>query len=94
MAQYHKIVWSEGMFLGPHHFQQWDRYQEDILNLRMKSVMPLCWGLMDLEINKEALENGAFMLISYHGILPSGQYVNVPEADEAPASRPIGQGSY
>ena len=77
------------MFLGPHHFQQWDRYQEDILNLRMKSVIPLCWGLIDLEINKETLENGTFMLLSCHGILPSGQYVNVPDADEAPAGRAI-----
>ncbi|MFC1716173.1 type VI secretion system baseplate subunit TssK [Candidatus Poribacteria bacterium] len=89
MAQYHKIVWSEGMFLGPHHFQQWDRYQEDILNLRLKSVMPLYWGLIDLEINRETLENGTFMLLSCHGILPNGQYVNAPEADEAPPGRTI-----
>ncbi len=77
------------MFLGPHHFQQWDRYQEDILNLRMRSVMPLCWGLIDLEINRETLGNGTFMLLSCHGILPNGQYVDTPEADEAPPGRTI-----
>jgi len=89
MARYHKIVWSEGMFLGPHHFQQWDHYQEGTLNLRLKSVIPLCWGLLDLEINKEVLENGTFMLLSCHGILPNGQYVNIPETDETPAGRAI-----
>jgi type VI secretion system protein ImpJ len=89
MARYHKIVWSQGLALGPHHFQQWDRYQEGNLNLRVKSVIPLCWGLLDLEINQEGLENGNFMLLSCHGVLPGGQYIDIPETDEAPASRAI-----
>lgn len=77
------------MFLGPHHFQQWGRYQEGALNSRLKSIAPLCWGLMELEINQEVLENGTFMLLSCHGVLPGGQYVNIPETDEAPAGRAI-----
>ena len=87
MAQYHKIVWSQGLSLVPHHFQQWDRYQASMLDLRLRSVMPLCWGVMDLEINQEGLENGNFMLLSCHGVLPGGQYINIPETDEVPASR-------
>ena len=77
------------MFLGQHHFQQWDRYYESLLNSQLKSVMPLYWGLVDLEINREALENGAFMLLSCRGIIPGGACIDVPGVDEAPASRAI-----
>ena len=77
------------MFLGPHHFQQWDRYQESLLNARLKSITPLYWGLMDLDINQEGLENGNFALLSCHGIFPGGTYIDIPEADDAPASRAV-----
>ena len=77
------------MFLRPHHFQQWDRYHESILNSRIKSVLPLYWGIMELDINKEGLESGTFMLFSCHGILPAGCYVNIPETDAPPPSRTI-----
>lgn len=89
MARYNKIVWSEGMFLNPHHFQQWDRYHENLLNFRLASVTPLYWGIADLEINKEGLDNSTFMLFSCHGILPGGSCIDLPETEEAPASRAI-----
>lgn len=79
------------MFLGPHHFQQWDRYYENLLNSRVKSVTPLYWGLVDMEVNREGLENGTFMLLSFHGIIPGGTYVNIPESDAAPSSRTVGE---
>jgi len=77
------------MFLRPHHFQQWDRYHESVLNSRMKSVLPLYWGLMDLDINEEGLETDAFMLFSCHGIMPGGCYINIPETDDPPSTRTI-----
>jgi len=77
------------MFLGPHHFQQWDRYYEGVLNLRLKSVMSLYWGLEDLEVDKEGLENSSFTLLACHGILPGGIFVDVPETDDPPPSRTI-----
>lgn len=92
MARYpqnRKVVWSEGMFLLPQHFQQSDRYHESLLNLRLKSIAPLSWGLVDLEINEERLENGNFMLLSCHGILPGGSPIDIPETDPVPMSRAI-----
>ena len=32
MSWYSKVVWSEGLFLRPHHFQQSDRYLENLLD--------------------------------------------------------------
>ena len=33
-----KPVWSEGMYLGPHHFQAQNRYFEDALNFVTESL--------------------------------------------------------
>ena len=33
-----KVLWSEGMFLTPHHFQQADRYYEHLITRRLKAV--------------------------------------------------------
>ncbi|MEW5766498.1 MAG: type VI secretion system baseplate subunit TssK [bacterium] len=89
MPSYPKIVWNEGMFLTPQHFQRWDHYHENLLDFRMRSIMPLGWGLRDLKINQEALENGNFILVSCQGILPGGTSVDIPNTDESPVSRPI-----
>lgn len=85
--QYRKVVWSEGMFLIPHHFQQLDRYQENLLNFRLRPIIPFGWGVIELEINKERLADGNFMLENFRGIFPSGTAINVPDVDDAPASR-------
>ena len=77
------------MFLSPHHFQQWERYQDGILNFRLRSTMPFYWGLMDLEVNQEILENGSFGLLSCRGVLPSGISIDIPGTDDAPANRAI-----
>jgi type VI secretion system protein ImpJ len=89
MARYRKIVWTEGMHLLQHHMQQLDRYHESLLDFRIKSVLPFYWGLTDLEINREGVENGTFELLSCHGILTEGTLIDIPETDEAPSSRAI-----
>jgi hypothetical protein len=45
MSKYRKIVWNEGMLLTPHHFQQWDNYYEELLNSRVRSVLPFEYGV-------------------------------------------------
>ncbi len=86
-----KVLWTEGMFLTPHHFQQWDRYYENLLNQRMRAQAPLGWGVNELTLNEEALDNGQFSINRVHAILPDGMVVNAPETDEVPAARDIGE---
>jgi len=72
------------MFLNPHHFQQWDRYYESLLNFRLKSTSPLYWGLVEIDINREVFDfssevtgvisgnkNGNTMLLAYAGEIDS-----------------------
>src|SRR5215210_132466 len=90
MSRYRKIVWNEGMLLTPHHFQQWDNYYEELLNSRVRSVLPFEYGVLDLQINREAIANGNFQIINFRGVLPDGLMINVPDAEGVPDLRPVG----
>jgi len=85
-----KVLWSEGMFLTPHHFQQWDRFHENQLQQRMKFAAPQGWGVTDLKINEDALGNGELIVAKCSGVFPDGLLVDVPGLDEPPKSRQIG----
>lgn len=90
MDHVQKVMWSEGMFLTPHHFQQWDRHWEHVLQQRLKSVEALSWGLCELKINEDALTNGEFILAKATGLMADGLTFDIPDHDEAPKSRQIG----
>jgi type VI secretion system protein ImpJ len=84
-----KVVWSEGMFLTPHLFQQADQYHEQLLDFRLRPLGPAWWGLSTLEIDRDALANGQLTLVRCTGILPDGLPIRIPEGDEPPESRSI-----
>lgn len=79
-----KIIWSEGMFLRPQHFQQSDRYFENLIESRCGPLKPYPWGVVELEINQEALNLGKIEIAKCIGVLPDGTAVSIPSADEAP----------
>jgi type VI secretion system protein ImpJ len=82
-----KVLWSEGLFLTPHHFQQWDRYHEDVLNFRMRALTAFSWGAEELQFNDAAIENGIFEVIRCRAILPDGLPIDAPNADALPPTR-------
>ena len=90
MSKYRKIVWNEGMLLTPHHFQQWDNYYEDLLDSRIRSIKPYEYGILDLQINREAVANGNFQIINCRAVLPDGLLVNMPDTESVPDMRPVG----
>jgi type VI secretion system protein ImpJ len=90
MSKYRKIVWNEGMLLTPHHFQQWDNYHEELLSSRIRSILPFEYGVLDLQINREAISNGDFQITHCHVVLSDGLVINVPDAEGVPDLRPIG----
>ena len=82
-----KVLWSEGLFLTPHHFQQWDRYHEDVLNFRVRALTTFGWGAEELKFNEEALENGVCEVVRCRAILPDGLAVDAPDVDAPPPTR-------
>ncbi len=71
-------AWYEGMTLDPHHFQQWDRHHQFDLDMRIRSIMPLAWGFVALDVDREALTNGQISLRSCRGIMQDGLFFDCP----------------
>ena len=51
MSLHSKVVWSQGMFLLPHHFQQEARHVEYMLNMRLRGTGPHGWGFFELVLD-------------------------------------------
>lgn len=79
-----KVLWTEGLFLQPHHFQQADRYTEALVAGLARRISPYAWGLSTLEIDDEALKVGQFALKSCSGLTHDGTVFRVPQADDHP----------
>lgn len=84
MSENNKTVWSEGMFLRPQHFQQHDRYLENLLRERCGGLQPYDWGIKKLKIDSRSLAMGKFSLTECSGIFPDGTPFNLPEDDDLP----------
>lgn len=79
-----KVLWTEGLFLQPHHFQQSERYTEALLAGLARRVAPYAWGVSALEIDDEVLKVGQFALKSCAGLTQDGTVFRVPQADDHP----------
>ena len=86
-----RVVWSEGMYLGPHHFQVQSRYFEDSLQFAASSLWFAAYGLAGVELDADALQNGTISLLHARGILPDGLPFNMPEGEPLPAVHTIGE---
>ena len=84
-----RVVWSEGMYLGPHHFQAQSRYFEDSIQFATSALWFASFGLVGVELDAEALHNGTVSLVHARGILPDGLPFNMPESDALPDARPV-----
>ena len=58
MAVTNRVVWSDGLFIKPQHFQQQQRYLEHQINERALAVSDYLFGFSDLELNAEYLSFG------------------------------------
>ncbi len=84
MSAYNKVVWSEGLFLQPQHFQQQDRYFERYVETRCHGLIPHSWGFTEIEIERDFLSIGKFGLRRLAGVFPDGTPFRMPEDDPLP----------
>lgn len=86
-----KVVWSEGLFLRPQHFQQETRYLERYVELRSGMLRPYPWGVTELKLDADLLRIGKVALASARGVLPDGTPFAIPEDDASPQPLEIGE---
>jgi type VI secretion system protein ImpJ len=90
MSANNRVVWSEGLFLQPQHFQQQDRYFERYVESRCQSLIAHSWGFTEIEIERDYLRIGKFGLRRAVGVFPDGTPVRMPDDDPLPDPIEIG----
>lgn len=86
-----RVVWSEGMYLGPHHFQAQGRYFEDSIQFAAAALWRHPYGFIGYGLDAEALTNGTVSVVHARGLFPDGLPFHMPEHDQLPEPRPIGE---
>jgi type VI secretion system protein ImpJ len=81
-----KILWGEGLFLRPQHFQRQDAYHEWRLSQAMQVLHPYAWGLRNLRIDTASLASGVLRIDEVSLVLPDGDFVDAPADDALPAA--------
>lgn len=67
-----KVVWSEGMFLSPQHFQQQERYLEGFVKDYRELMSPKRYGVAELTLDKSITSIGKVGIKSAKGLFPDG----------------------
>src|SRR5438132_9335296 len=86
MSRHSKVVWSQGMFMLPHHFQQEARHVEYLLDMRARTTGPHAWGFFELALDEGQLAVGRLGLSRACGLLPDGTPFSIPQHDAQPAA--------
>ena len=86
-----RVVWEEGMYLAPHHFQAQRRHCEDTLAATLDALFPFAYGVTSASLDTEALAGGILALAFARGIMPDGTVVSVPDADPVPLPSPLAE---
>jgi type VI secretion system protein ImpJ len=84
-----RVIWTEGMFLQPQHFQQHDRHWEHQWRQRLQQAVAYAWGFAALSLDEASLTLGKVGLSSAQGLLPDGTAFSAPGGDAAPAALDI-----
>lgn len=86
MTWYTKVMWTEGMFLQPQHFQQQDRYFSRHVDARLGSTVAYPFGFVSLQVDEPALMQGKIAVVSAMGVMRDGEPFSIPAHDAAPAA--------
>jgi type VI secretion system protein ImpJ len=85
-----RVIWSEGLFLRPQHFQQLERSVEMLVETRTAGPLSPAWGLASLRLDEEAMKIGRLAIKSARGVMPDGTPFAIPEEYAAPPAIEIG----
>jgi type VI secretion system protein ImpJ len=84
LIQSPKVLWGEGLFLRPQHFQQQDAYHEWRLAQMARLLHPYAWGVRHVKVDPDALQTGLLRLLELQVVFPDGELFNAPADDELP----------
>ena len=71
-----KVLWGEGQFLRPQHFQRQDQYHETRLHQTASALHPYAWGVAHMQWDLDALKTGTLRLQALSAIFRDGEVVD------------------
>lgn len=86
-----KIMWSEGLTLGPQHFQRQDIYHETRLQRMALALNPHCWGVRTVQWNLDGLAHNRLSADRLSVIFPDGDMADAPGTDLLPEPVDLGR---
>lgn len=84
MTKHAKVLWGEGLFLRPQHFQQQDAHLASLASNALLTAQPFGWGVRALDVDLDALGTGSLRINQIDAILPDGEPFNAPGVDALP----------
>nr|VFJ67520.1 MAG: type VI secretion system protein ImpJ [Candidatus Kentron sp. DK] len=84
MALSQQVLWTEGLFLHPQHFQQQTRYLEGLAEFTRAQTMRFAWGFAALSLDRNNLRLGKLGLTHCRGIFPDGAPFDLPDSGSLP----------
>ena len=84
MNHSNKVLWGEGLFLRPQHFQRQDHYHETRLHQTALALNPYCWGISSLQVDRDALNNNTLRILELSAIFQDGEIYKAPDGDDLP----------
>src|SRR4051812_9521098 len=85
-----KQLWPDGFSCDPVHFQYQDAYHEQLLERRLDAISAYAWGVLDIDLDLNALRSGVVRFSQFRAVLRGGVCVDVsgPDGDLLP-ERPL-----
>jgi type VI secretion system protein ImpJ len=90
MSAHNRVIWSDGLFLQPQHFQQQERYIERFVEERCQGLVPHSWGFTEIEFEADLLSIGKVALRRLAGVFPDGTPFRMPDDDPLPKPLDVG----
>lgn len=84
-----KVIWKDGLFVLPQHFQQFERYLLNITRESSAIAMPFMYGFVSFTIDIRLLNKGKFVLTDAQGIMPDGTPFSMPHSHDVPSLRSV-----
>ena len=88
-----RIVWTEGLFLRPHHFQQQERFLEWLIHTRISQTVAFGHGFFQLSLDEPLRRQGKLALRSASGVLADGTPFQMPSMASPVAPLDIPEGT-
>nr|MBP8207515.1 type VI secretion system baseplate subunit TssK [Acinetobacter sp.] len=84
MFKAEKILWGEGLFLRPQHFQLQDSYHEQRLNHTIRATIPFSYGVQSIVFDEVQLNTHVLTLEKVEMIWQDGEIYQAPARDLLP----------